>query len=139
MLKFLTSHAVNANDPYLTIIFIKNLMKLYQYPKCSTCRKAIKFLNEKNISFDLIDISQQQPNMAELQQMLKSQGELKKLFNTSGMQYRELDMKNKLPSLSEDEALLLLANNGMLIKRPFLIGGLVGLVGFKESIWLESL
>ena len=139
MLKFLTSQAVNANDPYLTIIFIKNLMKLYQYPKCSTCRKAIKFLNEKNISFDLIDISQQQPNMAELQQMLKSQGELKKLFNTSGMQYRDLDMKNKLPSLSEDEALLLLANNGMLIKRPFLIGGGVGLVGFKESIWLESL
>ena len=74
-------------------------MKVYQYPKCSTCRKAIKFLNEKEIAFDVFDISQQQPSMAELKQMLISQGEIKKLFNISGMQYRELDMKNKLLSL----------------------------------------
>ena len=114
-------------------------MKIYQYPKCSTCRKAIKFLNEKKVAFDVCDISQEQPSMAELKQMLISQGEIKKLFNVSGMQYRELDMKNKLPSLSEDEALAILSNNGMLIKRPFLIGEGIALVGFKESIWQESL
>ena len=114
-------------------------MKVYQYPKCSTCRKAIKFLNEKEIAFDVFDISQQQPSMAELKQMLISQGEIKKLFNISGMQYRELDMKNKLPTLTEDKALAILNNNGMLIKRPFLVGEGVALLGFKESIWQESL
>lgn len=110
-------------------------MKLYQYPKCSTCRKAIKFLNEKAIDVEVIDISVQQPSVAELQQMLTAQGALKKLFNTSGMQYRELDMKNKLPLMSEADALTLLSENGMLIKRPFLLGADVALLGFKEDVW----
>ena len=113
-------------------------MKIYQYPKCSTCRKAIKYLNENNFVFEIIDISQQQPSLAELQQMLKSQGEIKKLFNTSGVQYRELDIKNKLPALTDQEAIELLAKNGMLIKRPFLIGENIALLGFKEAIWQEA-
>ena len=115
------------------------MMKLYQYPKCSTCRKAIKFLATNNIEAEIIDISNTQPSIDELLQMLKKQGDLKKLFNTSGMQYRELDMKNALPCMDESEALGLLASNGMLIKRPFLIGNNVALLGFKEDAWQASL
>ena len=110
-------------------------MKLYQYPKCSTCRKAIKFLKEGAVEVELIDITLTPPSLEELTQMLHALGDKKKLFNTSGMQYRELDMKNKLPNMSESEALELLASNGMLIKRPFLIGSDVAQVGFKEDIW----
>ena len=113
-------------------------MKLYQYPKCSTCRKAIKFLNEKNVDYQSIDITVSPPSKAELKQMLVAQGDIKKLFNTSGMQYRELDMKNRLPQMNEDQALELLAENGKLIKRPFLISDSVALVGYKQEIWQDS-
>lgn len=112
-------------------------MKLYHYPKCSTCRKAIKFLMDKDIHPESIDISEQQPSMLELQQMLLAQGDIKKLFNTSGMQYRELDMKNKLPTMTDEDALLLLSKNGMLIKRPFLIGTDIALLGYKDAIWQD--
>ena len=112
-------------------------MKLYQYPKCSTCRKATKFLTEKGIEFESIDITQQPPLKDELSAMLASyDGELRKLFNTSGVQYRELKMKDKLPSMSVDQAIELLASNGKLIKRPFLLDqNNRGVVGFKEAEW----
>lgn len=114
-------------------------MRLYQYPKCSTCRKAIKFLNENNVEYQSIDITLQPPTIVELQQMLLAQGDIKKLFNTSGMQYREMDMKTRLPKLTNDQAIDLLAGNGKLIKRPFLISQSVALVGFKEPLWREAL
>ena len=112
-------------------------MKLYQYPNCSTCRKAIKFLREKGIEFESIDITKQPPSKDELITMLNSyDGELKKLFNTSGLQYRELNMKEKLPAMDEQEAIVLLADNGKLIKRPFLLNqDDQGKVGFKEAEW----
>lgn len=112
-------------------------MKLYQYPKCSTCRNAAKFLNENDIEYQSIDITEKPPSKTELKAMLSSyQGNIRKLFNTSGLQYRELNMKDKLASMSEQEAINLLADNGMLIKRPFLLNtSNEGLVGFKEIDW----
>jgi len=114
-------------------------MKLYQYPKCSTCRKATKFLNDKGIEFTSIDITEQPPTVAQLNSMLASyDGEVKKLFNTSGVQYRELNMKEKLPDMSAEQAVKLLSTNGKLIKRPFLLNGEgQGIVGFKEADWSE--
>jgi len=115
-------------------------LKLYQYPKCSTCRKAIKFLDaKKGAQYESIDITVQPPTTEELSQMLLAQGDIKKLFNTSGVQYRELDMKTRLPNMTDADAIALLAENGKLIKRPFLIGDNTALVGFKEPIWEESL
>lgn len=112
-------------------------MKLYQYPKCSTCRKAVKFLNENNIEFTSIDITQKPPTKAELNSMLASyDGQLRKLFNTSGMQYRELNLKQELPLMTTKQAIDLLAGNGKLIKRPFLLNAdKQGIVGFKEADW----
>jgi len=116
-------------------------MKLYQYPKCSTCRKAIKFLNENDIAFDSINITELPPKKVELKAMLASyDGDIRKLFNTSGVQYRELNMKEKLPNMSAKEAIDLLSENGKLIKRPFLLNAdRVGIVGFKEEQWQEFL
>lgn len=113
------------------------IMKIYTYTKCSTCRKATKWLNEKNIDFEEIAIRETPPSVGELWQMLKFVGEIKKLFNTSGMDYRALGMKDKLPSMTEAEAVELLASNGNLIKRPFLIHSENGMVGFKEEVWAE--
>ena len=112
-------------------------MKFYQYPKCSTCRRAEKFLKQQNIDFESIDISIQPPSKDELIGMIKAQGDKKKLFNTSGMLYREMDVKSKLPGLDDEAAAELLSKNGMLIKRPFVIGNDVALVGFKEELWLQ--
>jgi len=114
-------------------------MKLYQYPKCSTCRKAVKFLNENGIEFTSIDITERPPAKTELKAMLASyEGDIRKLFNTSGVQYRELNMKEKLPSMKVTEAIDLLAGNGKLIKRPFLLNNSKqGLVGFKEADWQD--
>ena len=112
-------------------------MKLYQYPNCSTCRKASKFLKDNNVEFESIVITDQPPTVAELNSMLDSyNGEVKKLFNTSGMQYRELNMKEKLPTMAAHEAIELLSANGKLIKRPFLLNSeQQGIVGFKEADW----
>ena len=113
-------------------------MKLYQYPNCSTCRKAIKYLHEKAVSFDSINIVEQPPTKKELAAMLKLyDGEIRKLFNTSGLQYRELNLKQSLPSMSAEQAIDLLAGNGKLIKRPFLLSpdGTRGIVGFKPDAW----
>ena len=114
-------------------------MKLYQYPKCSTCRKATKFLNDRGIEFKSIDITEKPPAKTELKAMLASyDGEIRKLFNTSGVQYRELKMKDRLPTMSAKEAIDLLADNGKLIKRPFLLNQeKKGIVGFKEQVWQD--
>ncbi|MBT3605336.1 MAG: arsenate reductase family protein [Candidatus Latescibacteria bacterium] len=115
-------------------------LKIYQYPKCSTCRNALKFLEANNIAYTSIDITEKPPTKAELKQMLKFQkSELRKLFNTSGVQYRELKMKDKLPTMTDAEAIDLLSQNGKLIKRPFLLSKSTGLLGFKEDAWQESL
>ena len=112
-------------------------MKLYQYPNCSTCRKAIKFLEQHGCDFKSINIVEQPPTKTELRAMLASyEGNIKKLFNTSGLQYRELNMKEKLPQMSSAELIDLLATNGKLIKRPFLLNTAKnGIVGFKEADW----
>lgn len=111
-------------------------MKLYQYPNCSTCRKAVKFLQQNGVEFESIVITDAPPSKEELATMLDSyDGEVKKLFNTSGMQYRELNMKETLPTLSNEQAIKLLSENGKLIKRPFLLNGEQGIVGFKEELW----
>lgn len=114
-------------------------MKLYQYPKCSTCRKATKFLHEQGIDFKSIDITEKPPAKTELKAMLASyEGDIRKLFNTSGVQYRELKMKDKLPTMKAKEAIDLLASNGKLIKRPFLLNtDKQGIVGFKEEAWQD--
>lgn len=116
-------------------------MKLYHYPNCSTCRKAIKYLQDRSVKFTLINIVEQPPTMTELKDMVTHyDGQHRKLFNTSGVQYRELNLKEKLPELSQEEALELLASDGKLIKRPFLIKNKKqGLVGFKLDQWQDLL
>lgn len=115
-------------------------MIIYIHPKCSTCKQALIFLRNHHITYIEKDITKEPPSLIELQKMLSFQeDEIKKLFNTSGLLYKEMDLKNKLPQLDQDEAIQLLASSGMLIKRPFLIGKDFGLVGFKESIWVKTL
>lgn len=115
-------------------------MKLYQYPKCSTCRKAVKLLNERGVQFESIDITEQPPTSVELQAMLSCySGDIRKLFNTSGVQYRELKIKDKIADMQADEAVDLLSGNGKLIKRPFLLNGDKGIVAFKEELWIAFL
>ncbi|MBE6863309.1 MAG: arsenate reductase family protein [Ruminococcus flavefaciens] len=110
------------------------------YPKCTTCQKAQKWLDSNGISYDLRDIKNDNPSREELAEWYRSSGlPLKKFFNTSGMLYRSLELKDKLPDMSEDEQLDLLAGNGMLVKRPLLINGGKVLVGFKESEWTSLL
>jgi arsenate reductase len=114
---------------------MKNV-RIYEYSKCSTCRNALTFLDRRNIAYEKIPIVETPPTKAELRLMLaEHDGNVKKLFNTSGELYREMKIGAKLNSISEDEALDLLAANGKLIKRPFVIVGDTGLVGFKEDDW----
>lgn len=111
-------------------------LKVYEYDKCSTCKKALSYLNKRGIAFDKFDITTQPPTKTELKTMLQALGgDLRKLFNTSGQVYREMKLGDKLPKLSETEALALLASNGRLVKRPFVLAGAKGLVGFKEAEW----
>ena len=113
---------------------------LIEYPKCSTCKKAKNYLESHDISFDDRHIVEQNPDEKELKQWIKQSGlPIKKFFNTSGMKYRELELKDKLPTMSEDEQIALLATDGMLIKRPFLISKEFVLTGFKEKEWEEAL
>lgn len=115
-------------------------MKFYQYPKCSTCVKARKFLDANGAEYESINIVDQPPTKKELEAMLDAyDGNIRKLFNTSGMQYRELNLKDKIPSMSAEQAIDLLASNGMLVKRPFLLTDGAGIVGFKEELWSSLL
>ena len=106
------------------------------YPKCSTCQKAKAFLDEKGVSYVLRDIKTENPTEQELRQWHALSGlPLKKFFNTSGLQYRALELTKKLPSMTEDQQFALLAADGMLVKRPLLIGEDFVLVGFKQADW----
>ena len=106
------------------------------YPKCSTCQKAKAFLDAHTIPYDLRDIKAENPNEEELRKWHALSGlPLKKFFNTSGLQYRALELTKKLPTMSEDEQFALLATDGMLVKRPLLIGEDFVLVGFKQAEW----
>ena len=108
------------------------------YPKCSTCKKAQTFLAEHNVAFELRDIKINNPTEAELRAWHKASGlPLKKFFNTSGLQYKALELKDRLPTMTEDEQFALLASDGMLVKRPLLITDNKVLVGFKETEWTE--
>ena len=110
------------------------------YPKCSTCQKAKAFLDANNIPYDLRDIKLDNPSEAELRRWHALSGlPLKKFFNTSGLQYKALGLKDKLSAMSEEEQFALLASDGMLVKRPILVGDGFVLVGFKEEQWQEAL
>lgn len=116
------------------------MLKFICYPKCTTCQRAKKWLDDNNIEYELRDIKLDNPTLEELTEWYKNSGlPIKKFFNTSGLLYKSLDLKNKLPEMSEDEMLKLLATDGMLVKRPLLIGDHFALVGFKEAEWLEKL
>lgn len=113
---------------------------VYTYAKCSTCREAVKWLRTQGVTFVEKPIYEQAPTVPELKQMLKLQdGNLRRLFNTSGIQYRERGLAAKLPGLSETEALALLASDGRLVKRPFLLGKQIGLLGFDPQAWSAQL
>lgn len=115
-------------------------MIIYIYEKCSTCKAALLFLKKHGVAFTEKEISKEPPSIAELQQMLGYQnGDLKKLFNTSGLLYKEMHLKKKLPDLNVDEAFVLLNQHGMLVKRPFLLGKDFGLLGFKETKWSKKI
>ena len=115
-------------------------LSFYWYPKCSTCRNAKKWLDQKGLEYEAIHIADSPPSREELEKLYRSSGfELKKFFNTSGQKYRELGMKDRLKDMDESEMLDILAGDGMLMKRPLLTDGKKVTVGFKEaeyeSVW----
>ena len=115
-------------------------LRFYEYRGCDTCRRARKFLEARGLSFTTIPIREQPPTPAELKRMLAFYGgELRRLFNTSGGDYKAMKLADRLPTLSEAEALALLAANGNLVKRPFLLTATGGCVGFKETEWEKLL
>lgn len=112
------------------------MLKFICYPKCTTCQKAKKWLDDNKIEYEMCDIKEDNPTVEELTEWYKISGlSLKKFFNTSGLLYKSMKLKDKLPEMSEDEQLKLLATDGMLVKRPLLVGENFVLVGFKEKEW----
>ena len=118
-----------------------NLMiKFICYPKCTTCQKAKKWLDDNNIEYELRDIKLDNPTLDELNSWYKRSGQhLKKFFNTSGLLYKSMELKDKLPAMTEREMLSLLSTDGMLVKRPLLIGDDFALIGFNEATWKATL
>jgi arsenate reductase len=115
-------------------------LKVYTLAQCSTCRDATRWLRAHGLAFEDRAIRETPPTLAELRAMLAAHGgEVRKLFNTSGLEYRAQRLAEKLPALSEAAALALLAGNGSLVKRPFLLGGGAALVGFNEKAWAAAL
>lgn len=115
-------------------------MLFLQYPKCSTCRKAKQWLDDHALHYTARSITEQTPTVEELTAWYQQSGlPLKRFFNTSGLRYKELQLKDKLPAMTEEEQLRLLASNGMLVKRPLLITDSAVLVGFREKEWEEAL
>ena len=115
-------------------------MLFVYYPKCTTCQKAKKWLDQQGADYQARDIKEDNPTLEELTDWYRRSGlPLKRFFNTSGMLYKEMQLKDKLLSMSEEEQLKLLATDGMLVKRPLIIGDQVVLTGFKEAEWTEKL
>lgn len=112
-------------------------MMLYVcYPKCSTCKKAERYLNEKKIEIEVRDIKLNNPSKEELKNWIEKSGlDIKRFFNTSGLKYKELNLKDKLPKMSDEEKIELLSTDGMLVKRPILVSDDFVLVGFKQAEW----
>lgn len=116
------------------------MLLFVQYPKCTTCQKAKAWLDEKDVAYDDRHIKEQNPTYEELREWHKKSGlPLRKFFNTSGLLYKSMKLKDKLPDMSEEEQLRLLATDGMLVKRPILVGENFVLVGFKPEIWQDAL
>jgi len=112
------------------------MLLVYCYSKCSTCKKALAYLNEKNIPYALRDLKTEHPGYEEIKALYEKSGlPLKRFFNTSGLQYKALGLKDRLSDMPEEEQLQLLASDGMLVKRPLLIGDAFVLPGFKEAEW----
>lgn len=116
------------------------MIKIYTYQKCSTCRKATQWLRSQGLAFEEHPIRETPPSKSELESMLNTYGgDLRKLFNTSGLDYRALGLKERLPTMAKKEALQLLAQNGNLVKRPFLLAGSFKSAGFREEDWSVGL
>ena len=115
-------------------------MLFIEYPKCSTCQKATKWLESHQIEFTDRHIVEENPTKEELAEWISRSGlDIKRFFNTSGMKYRDLGLKDKLTAMTEEEKITLLASDGMLVKRPMIVGEKIVLVGFKEKEWEEAL
>ena len=116
------------------------MLKVYCYEKCTTCKKALKWLDVRGATYEKMDIKIDHPDEKTLKRLWKMSGlPLKRFFNTSGMIYREMELSKKLPDMSEDEQIRLLASDGMLVKRPLAVGDDFVLVGFKEAEWSDRI
>ena len=116
------------------------MVKVYCYSKCTTCKKALKWLTDNGIEHTVIDIKEDHPDEKTLRDLWQTSGlPLKRFFNTSGMIYREMELSKKLSNMSEEEQIKLLASDGMLVKRPLAVGDGYVMVGFKEAEWTERL
>ncbi|MBQ4434511.1 MAG: arsenate reductase family protein [Clostridia bacterium] len=116
------------------------MLKVYCYSKCTTCQKALKWLKDKGIEYTVVDIKADHPDEETLRKYYAASGlPLKRFFNTSGIPYREMVLSKKLPGMSEDEQLALLATDGMLVKRPLVVGDGFVLTGFREDEWASKL
>ena len=116
------------------------MIKVYCYSRCTTCKKALKWLNENGIDYIVIDIKEEHPDEKSLREYYTISGlPLKRFWNTSGIPYREMGLSKKLPEMSDDEQLALLATDGMLVKRPLVVGDDFVLTGFKEDEWTKRL
>ncbi len=116
------------------------MVQVYCYAKCTTCKKAIKWLDDKGVEYESIDIKGEHPDEEKLRKIYKkSDLPLRRFFNTSGMLYREMELSKKLPDMSEDEMFKILASDGMLVKRPLLVTDSKSVPGFKEELWSEEL
>ena len=118
----------------------KTMNKIYCYPKCTTCQRAIKWLNSKAVEYQIIDIKENNPDKETLRSLWQKSGlELKKFFNTSGLLYKQMQLSQKLAAMTDEQKLDLLSSDGMLVKRPILITQETVLVGFKESEWNDAI
>ena len=116
------------------------MTKVYCYTRCTTCKKALKWLEDNKIDHTVIDIKGDHPDEKTLRELHKKSGlHLKRFFNTSGQLYREMELSRKLPNMSEDEMFKILASDGMLVKRPLLVTEKTVIPGFKEELWKEAL
>ena len=116
------------------------MIKFICYPKCTTCQKAKKWLCDNGVEHEMRDIKLENPTLEELSEWYKKSGlPLRKFFNTSGLLYKSMSLKEKLPQMTEEEMLALLSTDGMLVKRPILVGDDFVLVGFKEAEWSDTL